>query len=215
MSEDAVTRAKSLAVVTWGWLAVLGVLTVGFGAVALLAPALTIALLAVAVALWLLVSGVGRLGLGFAMGGWPLWRRALTAAVGLVLTVAGFTALLNVGGSTVVLAYAVGLAFGLAGLADLSAAALAHRSRGRWVLLALGIVNLVVGAVFLLRPSAGLAAIAVTLGVTLVVLGVAQVVGALALRRAVHRTIDRAAAAGQPLTGPRPDDPNVIRGEVL
>ena len=85
MSHDAVARARSAAVATWGWLAGLGVLTVLVGVVALLAPDVTITLLGVVFGVWLLLSGLGRLALAGVTGGGPGWQRSSGFVVGIVL----------------------------------------------------------------------------------------------------------------------------------
>lgn len=206
MSSPEAAQLRRMTTGAWAWLAVGGVVSLVVGILAIVLPDVTIAVLGLVFGLWLLVAGIARLGLATVMVGWPAWRRALTALFGAALLVVGILGLINLAGSARALALLIGIGFLLAALADLTLALSGRPGRSRWASLALGGVHLVIGVVFLARPDAGLTAIAVTLGVVLVVLGVAQLVAAVAVRRWLHRVVDR--------LGPS-DEPKVIGYEIL
>jgi uncharacterized membrane protein HdeD (DUF308 family) len=211
MTSDA-AALRSAAAIAWVPLIVVGVLVAASGGLLLAAPDATVTLLTVALALWLLLTGLGRMGLGLAMAVWPAGRRVVTVLTGLVLTVAGIAALVNISGSTAVLGWAIGigLLLGAAGDAAVLVSGRAHRSRTALVVLALA--QLVLGVVFLLEPAAGLAGIAVALGGALVAVGVIAVVGGVVVRGRVNRFVDRMAGQGG---GPDGEGPEVIEGTVL
>ncbi len=74
-----------------------------------------------------------------------------------------------------------------------------------------GIAHLVIGLVFLLAPQFGLVALAFAVGAALILLGAVQLVAAYHVRKLVRRAL----AVVQQQGRPGPDDPKVIRGEVL
>ncbi|MCV2395664.1 DUF308 domain-containing protein [Actinotalea sp. M2MS4P-6] len=213
MTSDA-AALRSAAAITWLPLIVVGVLVAGTGGLVLAAPDATVTLLTVVLALWLLITGIARLGLGLAMSVWTARRRALTVLTGAALAVAGIAALANVSGSTSVLGWAIGigLLIGAAGDAAVLVSGRTQRSRGALVVLALA--QLVLGVVFLLEPAAGLAGIAVVLGAALLAIGVIAVVGGFVVRSRVNRFVNQMTTPGG---RPGGDDggPDVIEGRVL
>lgn len=207
MSSPQAAQLRRMTTGAWAWLAVGGVVSVAIGLVAISWPDVTTALLGLVFGLWLLVAGLARLGLAAVMAGWPGWRRALTALFGLALVVVGVLGLVNLAGSARALAILIGIGFFLAAVADIAMALSGRAGRSRGAALALGAVHLVIGVVFVAWPDTGLTALSVTLGLILIVLGVLQIVAALAVRQWLHRTVDRFAT--------RPDEPKVIGYEIL
>ncbi len=197
MTSDA-TLLRSAATLAWVPLLVVGVLVAATGGVVLAAPDATVALLTVVVALWLLLTGLGRAVLGLAFSSWPAARRVPTVVTGALLAVAGVAALVNLSGSVVVLGrvIGVGLLIGAAGDAAVLVSDRAQRSRAGLGVLALAQVAL--GVVFLLAPTAGLSGVAIALGVTLVAIGVVAVIGGIVVRSRIHGLLDRAAGPGRP-----------------
>ena len=151
MSSDATLR--SAASIAWVPLVVVGVLVAASGGLLLAAPDTTVTLLTVAVALWLLVTGLGRMGLGLAMAVWSLGRRVVTGLTGAVLVVAGAAALANISGSTVVLGWAIGIGLLVGAAGDVAVLVSGRARRSRTALVVLGLAQLVLGVVFLLAPA--------------------------------------------------------------
>ena len=74
MTHDA-TALRSAATIAWAPLIVVGVLVAAMGGLVLAAPDATVTLLTVLIALWLLVTGLGRLTIGLAISAWSAARR--------------------------------------------------------------------------------------------------------------------------------------------
>ena len=218
MSSDHLDRSRSTGVAAWVWLAVGGAVTLALGLVSLLAPGATLTVLAVVLSLWLMATGLGRVGLAVAVRTWPTSRRAVQGALGVALAVGGLAGLLGLWNSLTLVTLVVAIGFLVAGAADLGMALTGPRGLGRLATGSLGVLHLVVGLVFLLLPDVGLTVLAVLVGVALVVLGLVQL-GASALVRAVVRQTDALARRVDGLGGRGPDagddGPRVIRGEVL
>lgn len=209
-SETAAMR--SAAAITWVPLIAIGALVVGCGALLLAAPGATVTMLTVVIALWLVVTGVGRLGLGLAMAVWPAGRRALTALTGALLAVAGVAALVDLSGSKTILGWAIGIGLLIGAVGDAAVLVSGRAQRSRAALVVLAVAQLVLGVVFLLEPAAGLAGIAVGFGAALAAVGVVAVIGGLVVRSRVNRFVDRMTGGGPRDDGPGPD---VIEGTIL
>ncbi|MDO8106384.1 DUF308 domain-containing protein [Isoptericola sp. b441] len=213
MTSDA-AALRSVAAITWVPLVAVGVLVAAAGGLLLAAPEATVTLLTVAVALWLLITGLGRIALGMAVASWSGPRRGVTVLTGVVLAVAGVAALLNISGSTDVLGWAIGIGLLLGAAGDVAVLVSGRARRSRTTLVVLAVAQLALGVVFLLEPGVGLVGIAVALGGTLVAVGVVGVVAGVVVRRRVNRFVDRWAAGS---AGPDQDQqgPEVIEGTVL
>ncbi|WP_380169039.1 DUF308 domain-containing protein [Jannaschia sp. R86511] len=225
MSSEHLDRARSTGVAAWVWLAVGGAVTLTLGLVSLLAPGATLTVLAVVLSLWLMATGLGRVGLAVAVRTWPGGRRVVQGVLGVALALGGLTGLLGLWNSLTLVTLVVAVGFLVAGLADLGMALTGPRGVGRAATGALGTLHLVVGLVFLLLPDVGLTVLALLVGVVLVGLGLVQL-AASALVRALVRQSEalarRVDGLGRPRGGPDGDgrgddgdDPRVIRGEVL
>ncbi len=212
MSEET-AALRTAATITWVPLIWVGVLVAVVGGVALAAPAATITFLTVLIALWLLVTGLGRVGLGAVMAVWSTGRRVLSVLTGMVLAAAGVAALLNLQGSAVVLGWAIGIGLLIGAAGDVATLVSGRARRSRTALVVLAVAQLVIGVVFLLEPAAGMEGIALLLGGSLVAIGVGAVVGGLVVRHRVHGFLDQVTGPG----GRGPDDsgPEVIEGRVL
>ncbi|GAA4387674.1 HdeD family acid-resistance protein [Brevibacterium pityocampae] len=169
-----------------------GVLSVLAGLLMAVFPDFALLVIVVLCAAWLLADGVLAL-LRLASrrsgsrSGWPLARGLLAIGLGVLV-------LLLPGESAAVIAVIAGLwAFLLGGLAVLGALAL-RRLGGSlwWGLLLLGGFGLVLGAVLLLDPAAGIGAVLWLVAAFLVLQGVAAILLGVRLGRALGR-----AAAGQ------------------
>jgi uncharacterized membrane protein HdeD (DUF308 family) len=207
MSSPEAAELRRMTTGAWAWLAVGGVVSLVIGIIAIAWPDVTATLIGLFFGLWLLVAGVARLGLSFVMSGWPAWRRILAGLFGVALVVIGILGLLNTAGSARALAVLIGIGFLIAAVADLATALTGRGGRSRAATLAIGAIHLVIGIVFVAWPDTGLRALSVTLGVILVVLGVLQLVAALAIRQWLREVTD------QMRTGP--DEPKVIGYEIL
>lgn len=216
MAQDDLARARRTGVAVWVWLAVGGVVSLVLGLVVLFSPGASLTVLAVVLSLWLLATGLGRIGLAAGMRGWSHARRGLQILLGVALAAAGVAGLLGLWDARTVVSLVVATGFLAAALADLVTAATAPRGAGRAATGALGLLHLGVGLTFLLLPSVGLGLLGALVGIALVGLGLVQL-GASALVRALVRQADALGARlGRPgLGGDDGEDPRVVRGEIL
>ncbi|WP_372595667.1 DUF308 domain-containing protein [Actinotalea sp.] len=209
MTPDA-SALRSAATITWVPLLVVGVLVAATGGVVLASPDATVTLLTVLIALWMLVTGLGRATLGLAVSAWPAARRVPTVVTGALLAIAGVAALVNLSGSVVVLGWVIGIGLLIGAAGDAAVLLSGRAKRSRAGLVVLGVGQLALGIVFLLAPTAGLSGIAVALGVTLVAIGVVAVIGGLVVRSRIHGYLDRVMGP----SGPGGASHVVIEGNV-
>ncbi len=209
MTPDA-TVLRSAATIAWVPLLVVGALVAATGGVVLAAPTATVTLLTVIIALWLLVTGLGRAALGLAVTAWSAARRVPMVVTGALLAVAGVAALVNLSGSVVVLGWVIGLGLLVGAVGDAAVLVSGRAKRSRAGLVVLALAQLALGVVFLLAPTAGLSGIAIGLGVTLVAIGVVAVIGGLVVRSRIHGYLDRVAGPA----GPGGGSHIVIEGNV-
>lgn len=218
MSSEQLAHARSTGIAAWTWLAVGGSVSLVLGLVSILAPGATLTVLAVVLSLWLMFTGLARVGLAAAMRTWPTARRALQGGLGVALAAGGLAGLLGLWNSLALVTIVVAVGFLVAAAADLGMALTGPRGLGRFATGALGLLHLLVGLTFLLLPDVGLTVLAVLVGVALIGLGAVQLGAALVVRALVRRTgalQRRLDELGRP-GGPGGDvDPRVIRGEVL
>ena len=208
-SETAALR--SAATIAWAPLIVVGVLVAATGGVVLAAPDATVTLLTVLIALWLLVTGLGRTIAGLAVSAWTAARRVPMVVTGVLLAAAGVAALVNLSGSATVLGWVIGLGLIGGAVGDVAVLVSGRAQRSRAGLAVLALAQVALGVVFLLAPTAGLAGVAIALGATLVAIGVVAVVGGLVVRARIHGYLARVTGPGRPGGNP----PEVIEGRVL
>jgi uncharacterized membrane protein HdeD (DUF308 family) len=167
-------------VVRLWWLLLLGGLaSLLIGVLLLVWPSETLATVAVIVGIYLLFAGCIQFGMGFAE---PSESRAGALLRGAIAGIAGLIVIRHPGGTTLVVALAIGIVLVLSGVMKLIALSAAVSGRG-W--LALGaLVDIAIGIVLVAWPQFGVNSLAVLLGIALLVRGVIEVAGALALRSA-------------------------------
>ena len=112
--------------------------------------------------------------------------RVITAAVGVLFLFVGLLCLQNVMQTIKVLALLVGLVWVIGGAVGVIGA-LASGPPGRWTgmtiwELAVGVISVLAGAVVLVYPKESVTALAVLIGIWLLVIGVVTVAGAFRLR---------------------------------
>ena len=179
---EAEPLTESVAAIWWVLLAT-GILTMLAGIAVLVWPGATLLVIAVLFGAWLVGSGIVRLVAAFAdkrLGG---VARVLEGLIGAVLVVAGVGALGNLFRSLATLILVIGVLFIIDGIGDL-AHALSNRQGARraWPVVT-GLVAIAAGLVILSRPGVGLVTLVAVLSALLVVLGIARISAAFALRR--------------------------------
>ncbi len=179
--HGGVVHGSSAAVVPFWQTLALGVVTALFGIAVLVWPGETLRVLGALVGVWLVVAGAMRVAAALTEHH-GLGRRLLTGVVGAVMVVGGVACLRNVATGVTLLALVVGLAWLLTGISEIGIGLMTHGRTRRW-LTTMGVVSLVVGLVFVVWPSASLAAIVLLTGISALLIGCMEVVFAFMMRR--------------------------------
>jgi uncharacterized membrane protein HdeD (DUF308 family) len=162
----------------WWLLAVLGVVSVVCGVLAIVYPDITLLAMGIIFGFYLLLAGVFEL--VEAMVG-DAASRALSAIVGVVALIAGLVCLRRPGESLLALIAVLGIYLIVTGVARLVRAFASVEHRGWGVLAA--IVDIVLGILVLSWPDESLVTLAILFGISLVFRGAFALVGAYQLRK--------------------------------
>jgi uncharacterized membrane protein HdeD (DUF308 family) len=170
----------------WGWPLTYGVITLLIGIVVLVWPDRTVEVVAVLFGLQLLVAGVFRFVGAIAAEGEGGGTRVLLALLGVLCFIAGLYALRNLLVTILALALILGIFWIVNGAVEIFAALTddAMQARG-WTVL-MGLISIASGIVVLAWPDISLMALAVVLGIWLLVLGLMEIAFALRLRTFGH-----------------------------
>jgi uncharacterized membrane protein HdeD (DUF308 family) len=170
----------------WGWSLAFGVITVAAGVAALVWPSITILALAVLLGAQLVVAGIFRfvaaLGSEDLTGG----TRAMLAVLGVLSFVVGLYALRHILVSVIALALLLGIFWITNGAIEIFVS-IAHReqpARG-WTAVT-GVLSLIAGVIALVYPAISLLALAVLMGVWLIVFGGMEISLAFQVRRLIR-----------------------------
>ena len=160
-------------------LALTGVLSIVLGALVLFWPEATLEVVAFLFGLYFLLSGAIRVVTGIftpLSGG----LRVLNILTGVLIFIVGVVAMRNPLASLAVLGMVIGIAWIIEGIMALTES---ESGGSRWYAIAYGIISIIAGAVVLLLPVGSLATLVVFGGIFLVVLGIVEVVRAIAFGR--------------------------------
>jgi uncharacterized membrane protein HdeD (DUF308 family) len=178
-SEDQLREILSL----WWLLLLGGIISLIVGVVLLVWPSETLTTVALIVGVYLLLAGCIGIGLAFAE---PSDSRASALLRGALAGVAGLIVVRHPGGTTLVIALAVGILLVITGVMKLVAVSAAVGGRG-WLLFG-ALLDIAIGVVLVAWPQFGVNSLAVLLGIALLVRGLVEVTGAFALRAAGRTT---------------------------
>jgi uncharacterized membrane protein HdeD (DUF308 family) len=181
-SQQVVMRESGL--FPWWSVVGLGALSVLLGIVVLVWPEATLRVMAWLAGVWLVVGGLVRI-FGAFVTGRGVGRQVLSGIVGVVLVLIGAACLRDLVRSVSLLAVVVAVTWVLSGIAETVMAAEAT-GRTRGVLVAVGVLSIVFGLVFLFLPSLSLFVLVVMTGAGFIGTGALQVVVGLQLRRSAH-----------------------------
>ena len=162
----------------WWLLAVLGVVSLVCGVLAIAYPDITLLAVGIIFGFYLLMAGVFEL--VEAIVGDPA-SRALSAIVGIVALIAGLVCLRRPGDSLLAIVVVVGIYLVVTGVARLVRAFASVEHRG-WALFS-AVVDLILGILILSWPDESLVTLAVFFGISLIFRGVFALVGAFQLRK--------------------------------
>ncbi|HSS59355.1 MAG TPA: HdeD family acid-resistance protein, partial [Solirubrobacteraceae bacterium] len=162
----------------WWLLAVLGVVSLVCGVLAIVYPDVTLLAVGIIFGFYLLMAGVFEL--VDAIVGDPA-SRALSAIVGVVALIAGLICLRRPGDSLLALVVVLGAFLIVTGVARLMRAFASVEHRG-WSLFS-AVVDLILGVLILSWPDESLVTLAVFFGISLIFRGVVSLVAAFQLRK--------------------------------
>jgi uncharacterized membrane protein HdeD (DUF308 family) len=181
----------------WSILLARAVFAVAFGLVALIWPTITLLILAWAFGIYAIIDGTIQIIDGIRRRDRPRWWIGLL--LGLLELAAGVLALIWPGISAVALAMVIGVWALVTGFIEIFSAIRQRRERRRpGLLLLVGLVSVVAGAMILAWPVHGAVALAALFGGFAVVYGILLAVLALRLRTAAQATTEPFPAPASP-----------------
>lgn len=182
--SDTLSEAKSLFKSIRVVLAVSGAIALIAGVVLLVWPLKTAVLVTGIIAAYLIVAGLVYIGLGIFSGKKGGWARVGHIILGLLYVAAGVIAFLNLTAATISLALITAIFLGISWIVDgvVSLTLLNKDGSKAWTII-YAILSIAAGIIVLFSPLLAAVALWWVLGVTLVVLGIIQIVRAITLGR--------------------------------
>ena len=168
---------------SWGWVLFFGIVTLGLGIVVTLHPKDTIYAFAVVVGIWLFVAGLFRIILAIADSEDTGDERWLTALLGLVSVVIGILVLHHTDETITTLAFLIGLFWVIGGIIEFFTAYSDRGAPARVWRIAMGVLAFAAGVVTLVWPHLTVNALAVIIGIWLIIYGILELVLSLQLRK--------------------------------
>ncbi|MFJ4225077.1 HdeD family acid-resistance protein [Microbacterium sp. NPDC089695] len=184
MSDPLTTQASSLFKSIRITLAVSGVLALIAGIVLLVWPVKSAVIVTGIFAAYLVVAGLVYIGLGIFSSKKGGWARVGHIALGLLYIVAGIIAFANLGVAAATLAFVVVIFIGISWIVDgvVSLTLLGSDGSRVWTLL-YALLSIIAGIIVLFSPLYAAAVLWLFLGISLVVLGIVQIVRAITIGR--------------------------------
>jgi uncharacterized membrane protein HdeD (DUF308 family) len=171
----------------WGWLLVLGVITVLAGIAVLAWPGPTLLVIAVLFGVQLIVMGIFRFVSAFASDAVTGGDRILLALLGVLSLIIGLYAVRHVLITLIALALFLGIYWIISGAMELYMA-LSHRQlRNRGWTGVMGVLGVLAGLIVLVYPAISLVTLTVVLGIWLIIRGGMQVALAFNVQSLHHR----------------------------
>lgn len=171
----------------WGWLLAFGIISMVAGLAAIFWPGSALLAIAIIFGAYLVVGGVFQFVGAFAIPGERGWVRGLTALLAILSFLVGLYLLRHPLFSALVLALMLGLFWIIQGVITLFAAVGHPEMPSRGWRIGGAILSIVAGGIVFFYPGISLLALAVVLGVWLVLYGVMEIVAAFTLRSATHQ----------------------------
>jgi uncharacterized membrane protein HdeD (DUF308 family) len=181
---DSANTAKATVKVIQTGLIIGAILSALVGIIILSWPLATLVVVAVLFGLYFLVRGIVRLIAGIFAPGLTAGGRTLSIILGILLIAVGIFALKNPGDSIALLGILIGLSWIIDGIATLVEAS---NSASRGFAIATGIISIIAGAVVLFVPIDGVATLTIIGGIFMIVLALAQALGAIVLASAAKK----------------------------
>ena len=158
---------------------VVGLLGVALGAALLFWPGKSAVVVSALIAIWVLVAGIARIGLGVFSRGIGGGRRTLDILLGLILLIGGVVALRNLSAAAATILLISMIVLGISWIVE-GIVAFLDSGKGRstgWAI-TYGIISLLAGIAVLVWPGWTVVALSAIAGITFIVLGILGIVRA-------------------------------------
>jgi uncharacterized membrane protein HdeD (DUF308 family) len=166
----------------WTVLLTRGLIGIGFGILAMAWPEETVTILVVLWGCWALVDGLVMLLAVRAVPGTA--PKVVAIVVGVVALLIAFFAIARPGLAAATITWFIGVWLVVRGVLEIVEAFGTGASSGRWALIAGGLLDLLIGALFMLNPGSAILGIAWVLGLLALLWGCAAVGMAFFVRKA-------------------------------
>jgi uncharacterized membrane protein HdeD (DUF308 family) len=168
----------------WWVVALLGVLSIVAGVLALAYPDITLLVLGLIVGIYFVVFGTLWVMLGVSEPLLSSGGRILRILVGFLGLLAGLICLVRPGAGVLTLLIALSFWFILVGVSDLARATEGHEHRV--IAGVLGVVSIAAGVIIVANPDIGLATLALLAGLGFIVRGSVELMAAIYIRQLAH-----------------------------
>ncbi|MEW1961698.1 DUF308 domain-containing protein [Microbacterium sp. NPDC077644] len=180
--SESLTEPKSLFTSIRVTLAVSGAIALIAGIVLLIWPLKTAVIVTGIIAAYLIIAGIVYVGLGIFSGKKGGWARLGHILLGLLYIAAGIIAFTNLAAATLTLAAVTAIFLGVSWIFDgVVALTLLNKDGSRAWTIIYAILSIAAGVIVLFAPLLAAAALWWVLGITLVALGIVQIVRAITL----------------------------------
>jgi uncharacterized membrane protein HdeD (DUF308 family) len=185
-SLDASELSKSSINTIRATLGISGVIALIIGLLIVFAPEKTAQVLVVFLAIYFVIAGIAYLGLGIFSKGISGGARALDIILGLLFLVGGIFAFANLQATTEFLAVFLGVLIGILWIIEgiVALAQLGDAPSRGWAIF-FGLLGIIAGIIVLFSPLWGAAVLFIIAGISLIVLGIVQIVRAFTFGRGV------------------------------
>ncbi|HYO01530.1 MAG TPA: HdeD family acid-resistance protein [Mycobacterium sp.] len=188
----------------WKTAAVSGVLAIALGVAIVAWPAISIAVAAIFFGAGLLLTGIQQVFFAFSLdvsaGGRVLLF--ISGAASLILAIMAFRHLYD---AVLLLAIWIGVGFIFRGVATTVSAISDPTLPGRGWNIFVGIISLIAGVVVLASPFDSIGTLAFVVGIWLIVIGVMEVISAIAIRRTTNQVYEALAPGAHESIEPTPE----------
>ena len=157
-----------------------------FGILILTATGQVLEVVAVLFGIYFIVRGAIRLGTGFLSGAFGAAGRALNIIIGILLLVVGVLAVIHPAEILAVIGILIGISWIIDGIVSIVESS---KSPSKAFSIVAGIISVIAGIVVVLLPLEGVAVLTMIAGIFLLIIAVAQIIGAIMIGKAVKNAI--------------------------
>ena len=184
-AADVLTRAGR----HWGWYLAFGIITLLAGVVALVWPGPTLLVIAILFGVQLIVTGIFRFVAAFASSDQTGGTRTLMAVLGALSLIVGLYAVRHVLITLIALTLLLGIFWTVSGVVEVFTSLSRREVSGRGWTALIGVLAILAGIVVLIYPGISVLALAVVVGIWLLVYGFMEIRLAFQIRSLVYHPV--------------------------